>query len=101
MGSLFDVSFVLNGETLAKINTGEWTYLEVPSGDHQFRVGGGLLDTNVPVNFEEGNNYFFRGFLSNGAGYAIWVHDQSEIDEAIKNIESGRYKQIPSLDLHE
>jgi hypothetical protein len=46
----------------------------------------------IPVKFEVGQNYFFRAALVNLSDLTILVRDQQEIDDAKKNIISGRYE---------
>lgn len=92
LGSYSDVRFKLDGESIGQINTGEWLYMEVPAGEHEYRVSGGFLPVNAPFNFEEGQNYFFRGAISMGTDIVIWVNEEDEIKETIKSIESNHYE---------
>jgi hypothetical protein len=92
LGSYSDVRFKLDGETLGKINTGEWLYFEVPAGIHKYRFDGGILPQYIEHDFVEGQNYFFRGFILMGADSVVLINDEKEIMETIKNIESGRYQ---------
>ena len=93
IGAGSDVKFLINGKALGAINTGEWLYMEVPAGQQNFRMIGGIFPADIPFQFHERQNYFFRGQLVDFSDQVIWVNDKKEIDEAIANIESGRYEK--------
>lgn len=92
-GALSDVKFVMNDEVLGSINTGEWLYFEVPAGPHEYVWNGGIIPQSTEMEFHEGSNYFFRGFLSTGSDTVSYVDDEQEINETIENIKSGRYER--------
>ena len=91
--SYSDVKFVLDGESLGQINTGEWLYFEVPAGKHEYVVVGGIHQFKGNFDFVEGHNNFFRGFINNGIDHVQLIQDEPSIREAIENIESGRYER--------
>ncbi len=92
LGCAWDVPFILDGKELGKINTGEYLYFEIPSGKHKYRFGGGLIPQHFEQEFEAGQNYFFRGFINMAQSTVILIRDKKAIEEAIKNIETGRYE---------
>lgn len=91
-GSLYDVKYVVDKQVLGKINTGEWLYLEVPTGEHKYTFSGGFLPQYLPFTFAEKQNYFFRGSIFQMAPYVVWINDEEKIRTVIQNIESGRYE---------
>lgn len=92
IGSYSDVRFVLDGETLGKINTGEYLYFEVPAGKHKYRYKGGFIPQSTEIDFIAGQNYFFRGAIFMAQDYVNLIRDTKEIQKAIKNIEDGTYE---------
>ena len=95
-GSSSDVKFVLDGRVLGRINTGEWIYMEVPEGKHNYRLSGGLFPIDIPHQFNAGQNYFFIGQLSGFEDSVVWINDAEKIKDVISNMESGRYKRRSS-----
>ena len=93
LGAGSDVKFVLDGQVLGAINTGEWLYFEVPTGKHKYRFKGGLFPIEIEHDFREKQNYFFRGILSNFTDTVFWINDLIEIDDTMKHIQSGRYEK--------
>jgi len=95
LGSGFDVKFILDETmTMAKINTGEWAYFEVPAGNHKYRFRGGIVPLHFELDFVENQNYFFRGMLLDFFDQVTLTKDTVEIKEVIRNIESGHYKKV-------
>lgn len=92
-GSLSDVKFVLDGQVLGSINTGEWMYLEVLAGEHKYRLKSGLIPIDIPHQFTAGQNYFFIGKLNGFTDSVVWINDIEKINEVVVNMESGRYKR--------
>lgn len=92
IGSVFDVSFEIKGQRKIALNTGEYGYLEVPPGDYEYKLKGGMFQIFLPVTFKAGQNYFFRAALVNASDMSALIADQKEIDEAKQNIVSGRYE---------
>jgi hypothetical protein len=88
-----DVKFILDNKIIGKINSDEWLYFEVPAGIHKYTFSDGIFPQIFEFNFVEGQNYFFHGFILMGRNTVIWINDEVKIKEAIKNIESGRYKR--------
>jgi len=92
LGAGMDVNFEIKGQPKIALNTGEYGYLEVPPGEYEYKVMGGLAPVFVPVKFDTGQNYFFRAALVNFSDSSFLVRDQQEIDEAKQNLLSGRYE---------
>ncbi|MGB0219366.1 MAG: DUF2846 domain-containing protein [Sinimarinibacterium flocculans] len=92
VGAGMDVDFELSGQPTIALNTGEYGYMEVPPGEYQYKLIGGLGPVFVPVTFLAGQNYFFRAALVNFSDQVVLVRDQHEIDAAKQNIASGRYE---------
>ncbi len=92
LGAARDVDFEIKGQPKISLNTGEYGYFEVDPGKYEYKVSGGLAPFNLPVEFEANKNYFFRASLANFSDKAYLVTDQLEIDEAKKNIATGRYE---------
>jgi hypothetical protein len=90
-GAFSDVKFVLDGQVLGSINTGEWLYFEVLEGNHSYRYRGGPFKSDTPFQFDAGKNYFFLGKLRDGMDSVSWINDPVALDEATANISSGRY----------
>lgn len=90
-GAGFDVDFELTDYPPLSLNTGEYGYFEVHPGDYEYKFSGGLFDSYIPVSFEANENYFFRAYFSMG-DYSLLIRSQNEIDEAKKNILTGRYE---------
>lgn len=90
--SALDVGFEIKGEPEIFLNTGEYAYMEVDSGDHQYKLIGGLFPQHLPIKFSEGQNYFFRAVLKNGTDRGLLILDQAEIDAVKRNITTGRYE---------
>jgi hypothetical protein len=93
IGAGSDVKFILDDKIFGKINTGEWLYFEENPGIHKYRFIGGPFPSFVPIEFKEGQNYFFRGFLSSGMDHVVWINNKEAIDSAFENIKSGRYEK--------
>lgn len=91
--ALMDVNFEIKGQPRIALNTGEYGYLEVPPGEYEYKLSGGLAQTFFPVKFEAGQNYFFRAIYINFSDHSFLVRDQREIDEAKRDILSGRYEK--------
>jgi len=92
-GSLYDVSLYIDDEKLGEINTGEWLYFEVPPGKHTYDLNAGQLISNpIPVEFESGNNYFFRGFITMGSAHVVLIKNHQEIKYVANKIKSGWYE---------
>jgi Protein of unknown function (DUF2846) len=91
-GAIADVKFEIKGQPKIALNTGEYGYLELPAGDYEYKLIGGLFPAFIPVKFAVGHNYFFRAALANLSDHSFLIRDQLEIDEAKKNILSGRYE---------
>lgn len=87
-----DVNFEIKGQPRIALNTGEYGYLEVPPGEYEYKVKGGLGAIFIPVKFDAGQNYFFRAYLVNLSDLSFLIGDQQEIDEAKQNILTGRYE---------
>lgn len=92
IGAAYDVRFVLDDKVLGQINTGEYMYFEVSPGVHKVRILHGLSSFHLPVEFKADMNYFFRGHISGFSQNVIWVNDDIEIQEVVKNIKSGWYE---------
>jgi hypothetical protein len=92
VGALMDVKFEIKGQSTIALNTGEYGYIELAPGAYEYKAVGGPFRAFVPVKFEAGQNYFFRAFLASASDHSFLVRDQLEIDEAKKNIASGRYE---------
>ena len=92
LGSYSDVRFILDKQTLGKINTGEYLYFEVPAGKHKYRYKGGIIPQYAELDFIAGQNYFFRGVICLGSDLIVLIKDEDEINKTIKNIESGKYE---------
>ncbi|MCD8551684.1 MAG: DUF2846 domain-containing protein [Shewanella xiamenensis] len=92
VGALFDVDFEIKGFPEIALNTGEYAHFEVPPGEYEYKLSGGMFKQYIPVKFEQNKNYFFRAFLLNASDHAVLVRDQKEIDEAKKNISTKRYQ---------
>lgn len=92
-GAGFDVDFEIKGRPTVSLNTGEYAYFEIQPGEYEYKVMGGLFPMYYPVNFKAGENYFFRAYLSSAMDNAHLVISQFEIDEAKKNIVTGRYEK--------
>lgn len=91
-GAGLDVDFELMAGPKLSLNTGEYGYLEVAPGDYQYKILGGPRPVYAPLKLEAGENYFFRSYLSYGMDTSSLTRDQSEIDDAKRNIASGRYE---------
>lgn len=92
LGAGMDVNFEIKGQPKIALNTGEYGYIELPAGNYEYKLRGGLSQLFIPVKFEAGQNYFFRAALVSFSDLAILIRDQVEIDDAKKNIISGRYE---------
>lgn len=92
LGAGFDVDFEIKGYPEYSLNTGEYAYFELSPGEYEYKLSGGLLTQFLPVKFEENKNYFFRAFILNFSDNAVLIRDQAEINDAKKNILSGRYE---------
>ena len=92
VGALFDVDFEIKGFPEVALNTGEYAYFEVPPGEYEYKLSGGIFKQYIPVKLEENKNYFFRAFLLYAIDHAVLIRDQNEIDEAKKNILTKRYQ---------
>lgn len=92
LGAAMDVNFEVKGQPKIALNTGEYGYLEVPPGEYEYKLFGGLAPTFIPVKFDAGQNYFFRSALVNFSDVSFLIRDQKEIDEAKQNILNGRYE---------
>jgi hypothetical protein len=92
IGAMMDVDFEIKGEPIISLNTGEYGYFEVEPGQYEYKLTGGLWDTFIPVKFQADKNYFFRAVLVDASDRSFLVRSQSKIDEAKKNIQSGRYE---------
>jgi hypothetical protein len=92
-GAAYDVSFVLDGKALGKINTGEWLYFDVPPGKHKYKMAGAPIPIDVEVDFEVGKTYFFRGKIRNLMSEVFLMQNLEEIQESFQNIKIGRYKR--------
>jgi len=93
----FDVDFEIKGYPALPLNTKEYGYFEVPPGEYEYKLTGGLFDRYVAVKFEADKNYFFRALLLNLSDYSVLVRDQIEIDETKANILNGHY-EVHSVD---
>lgn len=93
LGAGMDVNFEIKGQPKLSLNTGEYGYMEVPPGEYEYKLIGGLVPTFLPVKFKAGQNYFFRAALANFSDHSFLVRDQSEIDEAKRKISSGWYER--------
>lgn len=87
-----DARFLIKGQEVIKVNTGEYAYLELPPGNYEYRVLNGLQDIYQPVEFRVGENYFFRTAFDLAAELSILITDQKAIDEVKQNIVSKRYE---------
>lgn len=92
LGAAADINFEIKGQRKISLNTGEYGYLELYPGDYEYKLFGGLAPLFIPVKFESGQNYFFRAILINFSDQSFLIRDQQEIDEAKKNIVTGRYE---------
>lgn len=93
IGAARDVDFEIKGQPKIPLNTGEYGYFEVLPGDYEFKWTGGILGKQyLPVKLEANQNYFFHAFLYDFVDRANLIRDQQAIDEAKKNILSGRYE---------
>jgi hypothetical protein len=92
LGAGLDVNFEIKGQPKIALNTGEYGYIELAPGEYEYKLSGGLAKMFVPVKLEAGKNYFFRAALVNFRDHSHLVRDQLEIDDAKKNIASGRYE---------
>lgn len=97
LGALLDVNFQIKGQPAIPLNTGEYGYLELAPGRYEYKAISGLHNIYLSADFEANKNYFFRAQLSGFSDYAELIRDQKEIDEAKKNIATGRY-EIFNLD---
>jgi hypothetical protein len=97
LGAGSDVDFEIKGYSVLSLNTGEYGYFEMPPGDYEYKLSGGLFDQFVPVKLEANENYFFRAFLLNFSDNSVLIRDQTEIDETKENISSARY-ELYSID---
>ncbi len=91
-GAAADVEFEIIGGPKLSLNTGEFGYVEVEPGDYRYKILGGPRPQYAPLKLERNKNYFFRSYLSYGMDTSSIVTSQSEIDDAKKNILSGRYE---------
>jgi len=92
IGAAFDVDFEIKGSPVISLNTGEYGYFEITPGEYEYKSNGGIFELYSTVEFEANKNYFFHAFLSNLHDNAYLVRSQTEIDEAKKNIVTGRYE---------
>ena len=97
IGAALDVKFEVKGQPAIALNTGEYGYFEIAPGNYEYKLMGGLIPVHLPVEFEANKNYFFRAQLVSAEDRAVLVREQAEINEAKKNILSGRY-EIHDLD---
>lgn len=93
LGAALDVDFEIKGYPELSLNAVEYGYFEVPPGDYEYKLSGGLFDQYLPVNFEANQNYFFRAFLLNYSDTSVLIRDQIEINAVKENILSGRYEE--------
>lgn len=93
VGALLDVDFEIKGHRTVSLNTGEYAYFEIQPGEYEYKIIGGALPLYTSVNFKEGENYFFRAYLSSAVDNAYLVIEQADIDEAKRNITTGRYEK--------
>ena len=91
-GAAFDVDFEIKGQSKIPLSTGEYGYFELEPGPYEYKAIGGIFQYFIPVEFESNKNYFFRASISNAIPGAALVRDQLEIDQAKKNILTGRYE---------
>lgn len=92
LGAGMDVNFEIKGQPRIALNTGEYGYLEVPPGEYEYKLRGGLVPMFIPVQFEAGQNYFFRAALVNFSDLSFLTRDQREIDDVKRDITSGWYE---------
>lgn len=92
LGAGMDVNFQIKGQRTVSLNTGEYGYFEVAPGTYEYKVIGGNQNLYAPVEFEADQNYFFRAVLLQFSDHSFLVRDQIEIDDAKKNISTGRYE---------
>ncbi len=92
LGAGADVNFEIKGRQIISLNTGEYGYFELPPGEYEYKLQGGLIKIYQPVKFESGQNYFFRAALVSFSDTSSLVREQWEIDDVKKNIISGRYE---------
>lgn len=92
LGSAADVNFEIKGQPKIALNTGEYGFLELPPGEYEYKLSGGLIPSFIPAKFEAGQNYFFRATLANFSDLSFLIRDQQEINDAKKSILSGRYE---------
>lgn len=88
-----DVDFEIKGQPKISLNTGEYGYFEVSPGEYEYKWTGGIFGKQYfPIKFEAGQNYFFHAYLMDFTDRANLIKEQEKIDEAKKNILSGRYE---------
>ncbi|WP_047043702.1 DUF2846 domain-containing protein [Vibrio mexicanus] len=92
LGAGSDVNFEIKGYPELSLNTGEYGYFEIPPGDYEYKLSGGLFSQFIPVKLEANKNYFFRAFILNFADNSVLIRDQAEIDETKANILIDRYE---------
>ena len=97
LGAGSDVDFEIKGVVEISLNTGEYGYVEVEPGKYEYKLSGGLFKQYIPVEFEANKNYFFRAVLLNFSDTAFLIRDQTEINDAKRNILTGRY-ELNSID---
>lgn len=93
LGAGSDVSFEIKGSPVLSLNTGEYGYFELPPGDYEYKLSGGLFTQYIPVTFEANQNYFFRATLMNFTDQSFLITDQVEINAVKDNILTGRYEE--------
>lgn len=96
-GAISDVDFELKDGPRISLNTGEYGYIEVSPGDYQYKTLGGPSPQYAKLKLEANRNYFFRSYLSYGMDTSSIVTNQNEINDAKRNIFSGRY-ELNSVD---
>ena len=92
IGAVRDVDFEIKGQPKIALNTGEYGYFELSPGEYEYKFIGGIFKSYLPIKFEPSQNYFFHAFLYDFTDRANLIRDQQAIDEAKRNILSGRYE---------
>lgn len=93
LGSALDVGFQIKGFPEVHLNTGEYSYFEIPPGEYEYKYSGGLIDKYTQVKVEANKNYFFKVWLFQLRDMAALIRDQTEINEAKQNILDKRYEE--------
>lgn len=92
IGAAVDASFSIKGQPEVTLNTGEYAYFEIPPGEYEYRLSGGLFQNYIPFEARAGQNYFFAASMQAFRSSSNLVIDQRLIDEAKNNIKTGRYE---------